>query len=197
LKGRPYHSGLKNSGIVVPDLVFRSGTTILPNGIALVHDISTGTLPEAFSECDAIYSEMPWRAGYDEFNNRAGMNNAIPFNEFINKVNAVIAQLEIPIFLVWSKTLKNRVAPDAYIQPVTLHKQPAVIFAWNVDGFDLPFEWPDYVQAICKKYNCIGDWCCGYGSTAYYAHQEKKRTVASDVNRNCINYLADESQGWK
>ena len=81
---------------------------------------------------------------------------------------------------------------------VMQHNYKAVLAIWNAPKLEEPFvDNFDVSKIICKKYNKILNFCCGYGLTARDALEAGKRFICSDVNPRCVYYIATQYMGYK
>lgn len=162
-------------------------------GCALVHDVTSGPLPDEFRRCDVFYTDPPWQSGYDEFASRAGVL-APSYPEFMAALVAAIPQ-GIPAVIVSGKHAA-RYIPNSYQPfPTRLNEHDAVAYAQHVQLTGLRTA-EAIGRHLAVTYNCVGDPCCGYGNAARWFVQAGKRFVASDVNPKCIGYIAEHEKGW-
>ncbi len=87
------------------------------HGVALVHDVTTGPLPKAYSECDLLYADLPWRAGFHEFNLRAGVADDRRYGEFMDAVSDLIRGDSRPVVLVTGRHAAKLLPPPDYYRP--------------------------------------------------------------------------------
>tara|TARA_Y100000310_G_scaffold140706_1_gene140121 strand:- start:2547 stop:2999 length:453 start_codon:yes stop_codon:yes gene_type:complete len=145
-------------------------------------------------ECDVIFADMPWRPGYDEFNRRAGSSlGHPPWPEFVQNVSRLVANIEAPVVLLWGKHAERYMLPSEWQRPVESNGRPAILHGWRLDRFGADgMDRLDIVRLLAHRYDCLGDFCCGYGETGYIATQLGKRFVMSDFNALCIGHIAQE-----
>lgn len=156
--------------------------------VAMQHNI-WDDLPPDFNACDVMFCEPPWRAGYDIFNERAGFQDP-PWSEFMKRINTVINNVQVPIVVTAGKAALRYLTGYTATYPTSLNGASAYLVAWNLELSDTESA-ETAVQEVCRRFNVIGDWCCGYGRTAVYAKREGKRFVMSDHNAQCIGYIAE------
>jgi len=170
----------------------------LPNGVAFVNDLTTGQWPIEYASCDVIYSEMPWRSGYEVFNRRAGLDGSRQWGGLLRAVNRLIITTDQPIVLLWGKHVERRITPFDWSLSATLNGAEAILYGWRCPSWerDSALDGTEIVKLLCKTYDCIGDFCCGYGATGYEAFKAGKRAVLSDVNASCIGYIGQGGQTW-
>lgn len=153
--------------------------------IAFVHDIFSGRLPQEYRNCDLFYADLPWRAGFRKFEQRAGTEH--DYQEFMSAVNRVISGFPRGI-LVCGKTELLYLHPDR-TQPAILNGASAVAAIYGdlkVSGAE---TW-EILSECALTYNVIGDFLCGYGRAGWIFYSQGKRFVMSDHNAQCIGYIA-------
>ena len=62
------------------------------------------------------------------------------------------------------------------------------IYNYNVEitGITEQFGMIDYV---CKNFDCILDFCCGYGIIVKDAIKYNKNCILSDINLSCLDWI--------
>ena len=165
--------------------------------IAFVANLEDG-LPSEYEACDVLYTEMAWRAGYDLFADRAGVldrsfdrylqaHRDLTDRRFYLVTGPAIAKLMPPPEMM----LEGRV--DSGGRDVT-HCQVLVYH----DRFDESWDGSttSLIQALARRYDCVGDPACGYGNTGRLFAAAGKRYVMSDINAGCITYIAEHGEDW-
>ena len=166
---------------------------VSPNGIALVHDVTSGPLPSEYRRCDVFYTDPPWKSGYDVFASRVGV--LVPtYHDFMEALIAAIPK-DAPAVLVTGRHAAMHFGPEFRPFPVRLNEHDAVAYSRGIDasGMTKADEVGDY---LAGTYECVGDPCCGYGNAARWFVQAGKRYVVSDINPRCIGYIAAHERGW-
>lgn len=158
--------------------------------ITFQYDINKG-YNSIFDKANCIYIEPAWRDGYYKFAKRAGVFNA-EFNDYLDNIRIVIEMFNKPSFVVMGKHMIKRLAPDDTI-PIKLHGYGCYVGVYNstIKGeFKTNY---DFMEYISTRFNCVLDFCCGYGNTLRYF----KRFVASDVNSKCVYYVAKKYMDYE
>jgi hypothetical protein len=177
----------------------------LAGSVAFVHDIitapATRPLPAEYDNCGAIVTDLPWRNGFDTFNQRAGITDGRTYRDFIAALARVIATRDIPIYLVTGthalKQLPGNLPEPAFSGPIRLNEHPSIVIAYHAPAPKR--RWvvaQDLLGEVITDHARIGDFCCGYGRTARIAANRGKTFVASDVNPQCIGYIAAHLPEW-
>ncbi len=154
---------------------------------ALYHDISNN-LPTQFNKCDVLYSEIAWSSGHKKFNNRAESNTS--YLNYISGIYRLIMTNQKPILIIGGKK-DLRLLPQNYNQIIDtkINGGVAYLAVYNfvyAGPTDNNFE---VVKFLAKAFNCVGDFCCGYGNTSKIFYEAGKNFVVSDYNKKCIGYI--------
>lgn len=192
--GYEYHSATGKDGAVeAPDLDHWEGRC----GVALVHDIGAEpNLPAVFDQTDVLYAEPPFRPGYEKFHDRAGVTPKLTYPAFIAVCSQTI-KAKGGVLIVGRHAEKYAAAPT-YSHPVELHKHgwEALALWYGMAPDHVPATVDDIIRYLAARFECVGDFCCGYGVTGRHFAQAGKRFVLSDVVPSCIGYLAEHADGW-
>jgi hypothetical protein len=167
-------------------------------GVAFVHDLMTGPLPDAYRECDVLYADLPWKSGFDEFNRRAGVDDGRTYADFLAAVDTLVHQSGRPAVLTTGKHALGVLQPDA-TAPVALswlNRQPGTAALYGLNPPDLPDTTHQLLHWLARRYDCAGDFCCGYGLTGRVFAAARKRYVLSDHNPACIGQIAATAATW-
>lgn len=162
------------------------------NGITVFqHDICKGVDNHGlFRKCDAIHSELAWRAGYNDFTNGT-IADGSTFNDYLDGIVKCIRELNVPAFILCGKAMLNRLAPDKAVSvKYAYHKCDAWYAIYNFDG---DFDVKDEVQGrdfVTTHFKNVLDFSCGYGSLAEAAIRNNCKATLSDINTDCIQYVA-------
>ena len=157
--------------------------------IVFQHDICKG-VDSRFRICDAIHSEIAWRAGYSKFTDNTIAKDTT-FNEYLDGIVNTCRDLRIPSFIVCGKAMIKRMDPDNVI-PIkyTFHNCDAYYAIYNYDrNLDGVFDEYSGRNWVASNFNCILDPCCGYGIIANDIIAHNKRGVLSDINVECLEYI--------
>ena len=181
-----YHSALRPPS-AAPRLDRHEG----PSGVAFVHDLTVGVLPPEFDDCDVLYSDLPWRAGFERFNRRARLSDQRTHGEFIDAVNRIVAETTVPAYLVAGKNEGRWLAPTDVQLPLSLNGAKAVCYSYRSEIPDVG-DATSLLHWLAGRYSTVGDFCCGYGRSGRIFVEHGKRYVLSDVNATCVGVIA----GW-
>jgi len=181
-----YHTALKTRKPLKAEPVNR----FEHNGcIGIAHDIRDG-IPTEMMACDVVYSEIPWRHGFNVFNERAGAENRDGYNGFLQNVNAVIEGLSAPMAIVSSRADARKLIKPELIYRTRLNGADALIMAYNGLRLSWHMTTKDAINDIVRQgYEVGGDFCCGYGNFAVAMVKAGKKAVAADINAECIGVL--------
>jgi len=154
----------------------------------MVNDLLLGPLPVEFEQCDVFYTDLPWRAGFKTFEKRAGKAGRV-YQDFMRAVSLVVVQLRHkPIVLVAGKT-EMRHLPACTMRPTVLNGDDAVVALYGrLPKLDLTDSW-SILDSLARHYQCVGDFCCGYGRAGRVFLRAGKRFVMSDYNAKCIGFI--------
>lgn len=181
-----YHTALKNGKLYTgPKAQY---VKLKDGSVAFIHNVAQGKLPEEFKSVDVYYSELAWKHGIKNFNERAGAQTS--YEAYLQGISRIILGTYKPVILIAGKTeLKYLPKPDMEGK-LKMNGDPVYMFCYRI--------WPplknintniDIINALSANYNCIGDFCCGYGLSGYIFKRNGKRFVMSDYNENCIGYI--------
>ena len=157
----------------------------LPSGVAFTFDITQGFLPVEYNSCDVLFSMMPWRAGYKEFNRRANITEKRQWLHFVEMVSRIISSISTPVVLMWGKHVEKDLPQYDWSVP---SKEGLIFYGWRLPRPPASklLTREQMLMGLCVEYSCIGDFCCGYGETGIFAQSAGKSFVLSDFNANCI-----------
>lgn len=200
----PYHTALASGRVIEDSAPVERFTYRHVDGrtsVALQHDVTNGPLPRAYDHATVLYAEPPWRAGYDRFNERAGIATALPWGAFLAILDRVIASFaNRPVYLLVNKEhLRHLTKPDDLAR-VAFHPHgtTALLASWRAPIPALP-DRPsnrDAQAALAAQHPCIGDPFAGYGSSVRAALRANRTFVASDHNARCIGFIAGNVRAW-
>ena len=166
---------------------------------AFAHDLLTdGPLPVAYEDAEVIVADLPWRFGFDIFNTRAGVEDDRSYAEFLDVIATMTESLAVPTYWVTGRhALPSLPAPDAVL-PMRLNTDDAVAVGYRCgDEADGAYGTsPEFLHALTTRYAVAGDPCCGYGRTARVFLRAGGRAVVSDMNPQCIGYIAQHAGEW-
>lgn len=164
--------------------------------IAFVHDVMTGILPDEYKGCDVFYLEPPWRAGFDEFNRRAGKAYQFTYQDFLDALSRIISKITVPVFMTAGKHWKLKVQP-LQGRSIMLNGFEAVLLSFNVKQGCPGDTAEDCIEGLTTHFSRVGDFVCGYGRTGRIFMQNGRSFVMSDHNAECIGNIAAHAPSWK
>lgn len=187
-----YHSALYKYKKFTPEtLIEKDGS------VAFQHDIFEG-LHTHYSRCDILYIEPPWQAGFDMFENRVKKKSEYrTYHRLMQQIALIASSVKIPIVIVTGKHAHKYFYNPTSTFPTTYipHNNECMICTYRIA---IPTAHASSTTNIIKylsgQYNCVGDFMCGYGKTAYMFYKQGKQFVASDYNAECIGYF---KEWWK
>jgi hypothetical protein len=189
-----YHGAHRDTVAAEPVSRWENGACV-----AFTHDLmSAATLPAEFQQCDVFVTDLPWRNGYDAFNERAGVGDGRTYQQFMRRVAEIVESVTAPTYLVTGRhALPLLPEPDA-ILAMMLNEDAAVAIGYRpgAEGDGRYGVVPEFLYALAQRYTTVGDFCCGYGSAGRFFLRSGKRAVLSDFNPLCIGYIAAHADGW-
>jgi hypothetical protein len=167
--------------------------------VAFTHDLLTdGPLPADYEHADVLVSDLPWRVGFDTFNQRAGITDDRTYGECMAAVAELVEGTAVPVYLVTGKHALAYLPEPATTLPMMLNQDEAIAICYRPgDEADGRYRntW-EFLDALARRYGTAGDPCCGYGRTARVFLQAGRSAVVSDMNPLCIGYIAEHAGGW-
>jgi hypothetical protein len=166
--------------------------------VAMVHDATTGVLPDEYDACDFLYAEPPWRAGWEKFARRAG-SEPKSYGEFLDGISKIVETVTQPTVIIAGKAMRKHLPQPEQVLPVILNGGSGVlglVYRTRFDEITSDIDTHDLLALCAERYDRVGDFCCGYGTTAYEFARHGKRFVVSDVNAMCIGYIAERAEVW-
>jgi len=178
-----YHTALGDDIKVEPADIVRVG-----DSVAFCHDLMEG-LPADYDVCDVLYTELPWRNGFDKFNERAGVDDGRAYEDFMAALSDILLRVnKLTIIVTGSHAERLLPAPTMKFDCL-LNGGQAIGYVYG-GAFHGKGDTVAILKTLALKYQCIGDFCCGYGRSAKIFHDAGKRFVVSDYNAKCIGYIA-------
>jgi hypothetical protein len=191
----PYHTALGQGRLEAAESVqaWRAG-----NNEAFVHDLLSGPLPDAYARADVLFSDVPWPAGFERFESRAGINGnhgTRVWSQLITTYVREARRLEIPLVFSTNRSKHWELPqPDAKL-PSRLNGAHCALWTYGLDiqGGDVM----NVLRELACRYDVVGDPMCGYGRTGRVFAQASKHFVMSDYNPYCIGYIAEHAPTWR
>ena len=181
--------GVRVEGVGMSERVERHGSLVILN------DIVTSGIPKEFSQCEVIFSDVPWPHGLKIFDERAGVSGR-HYDDFSQALSGIVKSLAIPVYLTLGKTLlKNLPAPSG-TEKTILNKAEVILAWWNVEHTG-PTDSVESLQAyLGQTYAVAGDFCCGYGESMFnFLSGGGKRFIASDYDGHCVSVVGERLEG--
>jgi hypothetical protein len=166
---------------------------------ALRHDLLAGPIPWQFAYASVLYAELPWKTGFDEYNDRAQVDDDRTWRQFLAAVSDVITDAKQPaVVLVGPHAVPYLPDPDQNIPVILAHlpKPPTVrALVYRTRVAEVPDN-TELLTWLAGQYSCIGDFCCGYGWSGRIFAENGGTFVLSDYNPRCIGYIAAHGTDW-
>jgi hypothetical protein len=181
-----YHSALSKK---TTDIQSVYKIQINDNSFAITHDVFDN-LPQEYDNVDIFYSEISWQHGIKIFNERSGVER--DFYQYMERISQIITHYNKPTIIICGKNaLKHLPEPKQIIETkLKLAKNSKALAAVYNFEYTGPYETTDdIIETLADTYNCIGDFCCGYGRSGYIFNKKNKDFVQSDYNPKCIGYI--------
>ena len=184
-----YHSALRATGDYPKVSEF-----VGDRGIAFQHDLAKG-FPARMLAADVLYSDLPWRDGYTKFHTRAGVTPAEPYYELLGRVANAIRSVGRPAVMITGRHACATLKPDS-IADATLNSDGVFACLWGMPAWTGRRDAKEILRRLAVQYQCVGDFCCGYGRAGWTFSGHKKRYILSDINASCIGYIAEHAKEW-
>jgi len=184
MKKLEYHSALHPQSATDTE----ADRVIIGESIAMFNDITQyPLLPVEYQKCDVLYTELSWVAGLSVFNERA--KRGVPYKYYIDALNRIISSFRTPIFIVaGKKDCKLLPKPELFLL-TKLNGAPAQENIYNTLYWGEHNTTTDIINQLAEDFECVGDFCCGYGNTGNIFREHGKQFVMSDYNKQCIGYI--------
>lgn len=193
-KAPPYHSALSGLGKPLtcqPCYRFEHAGSI---AFASRIDQYAKSLPSEFDTCDVIYAEPPWRQGYEKFNQRAGYSTQLTFGHFVTKLNYLARNCGRPCAYIAGREMLRSMTPDVTLE-LTHNGGEALVAGYNIT-IPAVRDSVALIHELAEKYDRVGDFMAGYGRSGRIFAEHGKSFVLSDINPQCIGYIAENAKDW-
>lgn len=191
-----YHTALKGGE---PSVEYPAcSRAVFPGGVAIRHDITFGLHPE-MGECQALYADPPWPAGFEVFNERAQTPGGT-WKGFMAKIGKIIAESKKPIFLTLGMRALGLLPGADNVFHLRLNHADVLLGVWNAPDVEVRGKCTAFrfLEMLVERYECIGDFCCGYGTTGrVFLGAGGKRVILTDYNARCIGRIGQIAGDWK
>jgi hypothetical protein len=158
------------------------------------HDICHG-LPSYYDKCDVLYSEPAWLDGFQKFMHRAESEGV--YDEYLKAISDIISESKKPTWLIIGKHAHKKIPKPHRVEPIKIHNYWTTMLCWNDENEYSANTNYDFIEQISEKYQCVGDFCCGYGNTGKAFLNKGKQFVMSDINGKCVYHIAKELLGYE
>lgn len=164
-----------------------------PYGVAFRHDIFDGYTSE-YDACDVLYTDIPMACGFDVFERRAGILKR-NYIDFMLAMQRFIKYSNKPTVVMGGARAANFFQPLSINYKSKLNGLDVYAICFNMDLEQHENE-HEILLELALRFNCIGDFCCGYGRAGRIFQSQKKRFVMSDYNDFCIGHIAEHWGNW-
>lgn len=168
------------------------------NGItAFRWDVFAGWSPEHLKG-DALFMEIPWRRGFQVFEERAGFKKQEDrtHRAFVEKVMEMLSGWDSTAVLFHGKEIHKLISGQDSQFESTLFGGQTLVSVFNCkDMPEFKSDWEIY-DWVADRSEVLVNPVCGYGRTARIAKNKGKRAVVSDYNSTCIGYIRDHWSSW-
>lgn len=186
-----YNSALKNKTKYY-DKLEKTYSFEKDNNFIFCNDIINFGLTNKYDKCDFLYSEPPYPHGFKVFEERAEKKSNRKYEDFVKALNKIIIKNKKPLFLVMGKILLKKVInPNQVIKiNLSIHNSIENLAVWNYEIKEDVKSTNDLMNYFAKNFNCMGDFCCGYGrNVVQFIENGGTNFVASDIDARCITVI--------
>jgi hypothetical protein len=117
------------------------------------------------------------------------------YRDMISLVGSEIRRLKIPAVVITGKHAIKFLEPVSYVE-CKLDSGKAIACFFGIAPFEPNMRTADIIDALAITYRCVGDFFCGYGNTGWGFVQRGRRYVMSDLDAQCVGYIADHEAQW-
>lgn len=190
---RIYHSALKEP---IP-VDFEIGKYSNGSDVVFKSDLRKISLETGYyASCDVIYSEPSWIDGFDKFISRANAE-LFSFEEYLLYISILIENCTRPFWMVMGTHALRRLPDPHRKAKIKLHGYTTNLIGWN-DNHEYNFtDNYSFIKQLAEKYNYVGDFNCGYGNTGRIFQEAGKNFIMSDINGQCVYYIAEKLMGYE
>tara|TARA_Y100000034_G_scaffold95703_1_gene116367 strand:+ start:835 stop:1419 length:585 start_codon:yes stop_codon:yes gene_type:complete len=158
--------------------------------IVMAWDIADG-LPNIFGKCDIIYTETAWSRGLRKYNEMAKSHTS--FDTYMQAMSILPEVTGKPCIFVCGKEGSKYFKNTSYSMTINLNGKPAIGYVFNTERIYTNRTTELLLRTLAKEYDCVGDPCCGLGSTGRVFNEAGKIAVMSDYNGKCIRFLLSQN----
>lgn len=185
------------------------GVIVFDGGSKLAaHDIFDHPLPNFMKEADLLFIDPPWNLGnLNTFYTKAGRDHRDSFGAFYRRLFECIGEIDPRACYI--EVGKQHLA-DFILEMRRLFRQVTFYNSTYYRSKDklcyvirgaqkratLPLDYmdeEDIIARVCanEDYSCIGDLCMGLGLVGWYAYQNGRRFVGTDLNHRRLSVLVE------
>lgn len=167
--------------------------------VSAVHDTPAHRLPAEYDSCDLLYADLPWRSGYSRYVDRAGAET-VSWSTFMTIVGWKLAAWNKAAVIVTGIHARRFLPPAAQELPVRMPvagRQQAIAYVYGA-GFTPEWDGTDELLTyLAARFERVGDFCAGYGWAPRAFARAGRSFVASDINPQCVGYIAEHAAEWR
>jgi hypothetical protein len=207
----PYHTSLREPAVELKQRPSEyrgedGSAAFVLNLVTNLHRTG-GVLPDPYDTCDVLYTEMAWERGYPIFAERAGLRS-VDFDAYVKAIAAIAENEKAPAVIITGKKALRRLPTPALQMEAWINSGGLVIATGAVAAFYRMSTVPtcarsgdgstlSLLEGLATIYRRIGDPCCGFGNAGRVFAGAGRNFVMSDVNRDCIRFVAQHAPGWR
>lgn len=189
----PYHSALAKGKL--EEAAPLSGLYLdTRNNACFVWDIVTDEIPDLFYECDLVYAEPAFPAGLKAFDQRAG-RSTLTYSQYATAFGDIIRKLDRPTVLFIPPVALKFTPPPDYTTEADLNGNRTLVGFWN-GAMAMGTTNKEIILTLAERYDRVGDFAAGYGTTGRLFIEAGRNCVLSDYNAQCCGYIAENMEGW-
>ena len=158
--------------------------------MAFVQDLLAGPLPAEYDACDVMYADLPWRAGFIEFERRTGAQGR-SYADLMAAVFRIVRAATCPVVLTCGKLAWSHLPLPRETIHTRLNGATCLALVYNADFKPECADTIALLHWLAERYGCVGDFCCGYGRAGRIFSEHGKRYIMSDYNSECIGYIGE------
>jgi len=139
---------------------------------------------ELIKKADVVFGEVPWEAGTKKFYEVKGEEPQKHLDLIKSIYKLVLNNQSKPFYLICSKkTAKALHVVLPYQYELRLNDHTGMLVT-NQQDWEEKESNVEVLEDLGNRFNCIYDFCCGYGNCAYHfmKQRETNRAILSDLN---------------
>lgn len=179
---------------LLPEIKHQYISDMINKNIAFLHNIEN-EYHEFYQDVDILYSEPAWAHGYNLFMNKSKFKSSNFYN-YVKNICKFIVKSKKPAVIICGKkdsALYKKLLPFTSQEIILkIHNCKSVALFFKLQPNIIFQDNEEILEYLSTKYNCVGDFCCGYGNTADAFYSKGKNFVVSDVIPECIAYIKNK-----